>query len=103
MLESLPGPTTNQEAGAHIHLFPRMMHAKPIVIDDVLALCGSVNLDGRSLFLDFEMTIAFYGRKQIDWLLAWIQEHVRVSPTYRPRKPSWTREKRKVAITIPAN
>ncbi len=59
-------------AGAQVRLMPRMLHAKAIVIDDVLALAGSVNLDARSLFLSFEMMIAFYSPADIRTLTDWI-------------------------------
>ena len=37
-----------------------MVHAKAVVIDDELALAGSANLDARSLFLNYELMVAFY-------------------------------------------
>ncbi|MDR1934618.1 MAG: phospholipase D-like domain-containing protein, partial [Candidatus Accumulibacter sp.] len=49
-------------AGARVWLHPRMVHAKAVLVDDDLALVGSANLDGRSLFLNYEMMIAFYDR-----------------------------------------
>jgi cardiolipin synthase len=36
-----------------------MIHAKAMVIDGTLALCGSSILDSRSLFLNFEMMVKF--------------------------------------------
>lgn len=59
-------------AGAEVRLAPRMVHAKAVVVDEAFALCGSVNLDGRSLFLNYEATAVFYARAQIDWLARWI-------------------------------
>lgn len=47
-----------QRAGAAIRCTPVMNHAKAVVVDDRLALVGSANLDGRSLFLNFEAMIA---------------------------------------------
>jgi len=79
-------------AGADIRLFPRMIHAKAVVIDDTLALCGSANLDGRSLFLNFELMVAFYGRQEIDWLAGWVLGRAAVSPAYRACPPSWLRD-----------
>ena len=79
-------------AGAEIRLFPRMIHAKAVIVDDTVALCGSVNLDGRSLFLNFELMVAFYGRKEIDWLADWILRHAAASPLFRAREPSWLRD-----------
>lgn len=75
-------------AGADIRLFPRMIHAKAIVIDDTIALCGSANLDSRSLFLNFEMMVAFYGAAQIDWLAQWINARAAESTPYTIREPS---------------
>jgi len=36
-----------------------MMHAKCVIIDEDLALSGSANLDARSLFLNYELMVAF--------------------------------------------
>jgi cardiolipin synthase len=66
-----------QQAGGRVLLFPAMMHAKAVVVDDQLALCGTVNLDARSLFLNFELMVAFYDRRRIDWLTDWIIERSR--------------------------
>jgi len=75
-------------AGAEIVLFPRMLHAKAMVIDDTLALCGSANLDSRSLFLNFEMMVAFYGRDDIAWLARWMQARAAESAPFNARDPS---------------
>jgi cardiolipin synthase A/B len=59
-------------SGASVWLVPGMVHAKAIVIDDVLALAGSANLDERSLFLNYELMVAFYAaadtRRFADWI-----------------------------------
>lgn len=78
--------------GAHIRLPGRMVHAKAVVIDDGLALCGSANLDGRSLFLNYEAMVAFYGKAQIDTLSTWIDQLVATSGYYVPRPPSLLRD-----------
>lgn len=75
-------------AGAEIVLFPHMVHAKAVVIDDTIALCGSANLDSRSLFLNFEMMVAFYGHTEIAWLARWIQARAAESASYTVREPS---------------
>lgn len=80
------------EAGGTVLLYPAMMHAKAVVIDGQLALCGSANLDGRSLFLNYELMTAFYGREQIAWLSNWIDEHARRAAAYQPRTPSLLRD-----------
>ena len=59
--------------GGRVWLHPRMVHAKAVLIDDELALAGSANLDGRSLFLNYEMMIAFYDRKAVRGFARWIE------------------------------
>ncbi len=52
-----------------IHLLPYMNHAKAVVFDESLAISGSVNLDSRSLLLNYECAVVFYGAREIDWLV----------------------------------
>jgi cardiolipin synthase len=51
-----------------------MNHAKAVVFDHSIALCGSVNLDSRSLLLNYESAVVFYGKPEIEWLATWIVE-----------------------------
>jgi len=60
------------EHGVEVRLLPTMLHAKAVVVDQELALCGSANLDSRSLFINYEAMAACYGRAEIDWLAGWI-------------------------------
>ncbi|HEY0180762.1 MAG TPA: phospholipase D-like domain-containing protein [Dokdonella sp.] len=60
-------------AGATIRMSARMVHAKAVVFDDSLAVAGSVNLDVRSLLLNYEAATLFFGRDEIRWLAAWIE------------------------------
>lgn len=80
------------EAGAEVRLSPAMLHAKAVVVDERLALCGSVNLDGRSLFLNFEAMTAFYGAAEIGWLAGWIADQGRESQAFRSQRPPWQRD-----------
>jgi cardiolipin synthase A/B len=60
-------------AGVSIHLLPSMIHAKAAVFDESLAISGSVNLDSRSLLLNYECAVVFFGAREIDWLADWVQ------------------------------
>jgi cardiolipin synthase len=50
-----------------------MVHAKIVVVDDALAMVGSVNIDPRSLFLNFEATAIVYGADQVGAIASWIE------------------------------
>ena len=73
-------------AGAHVRLMPQMLHAKAVVIDDAVALAGSVNLDARSLFLSFELMIAFYSPADIETLTEWIDRTFAAARPYELRQ-----------------
>ena len=64
-------------AGARIWFVPWMVHAKAIVIDDQLALAGSANLDLRSLFLNYELMLAFYEPADVRRFAEWIERERR--------------------------
>ena len=79
-------------AGARVWLAPGMVHAKAVVIDDSMALTGSVNLDARSLFLNYEHMTAFYDREQVQWLAHWCARHIATAQPHHARQPSWLRD-----------
>ena len=79
-------------AGAQVWLAPGMLHAKAVVIDDDLALCGSLNLDARSLFLNYEAMAAFYGPAEVQWLSHWYERQIAGAQPYRARRPSLLRD-----------
>jgi len=79
-------------AGGHVRLAPNMVHAKAVVIDDVLALCGSLNLDARSLFLNYELMVAFYDSQDISVVTQWIKTNFQHLPSHHPRQPSLMRD-----------
>ncbi len=75
------------QVGAQIVVYPQMIHTKLIILDRDLALCGSLNLDGRSLFLNFEMMTAFYAAEDIQWLEKWFTTHQQRATPYRLVQP----------------
>ncbi len=80
------------DVGVGIHLLPHMNHAKAVVFDGTLAVSGSVNLDSRSLLLNYECAVVFYGRREIDWLANWIQALIPGSQPFDCHAPSLWRD-----------
>jgi cardiolipin synthase A/B len=79
-------------AGVNIHLLPYMNHAKGVVFDESLAISGSVNLDSRSLLLNYECAVVFYGAREIDWLSNWIHALIPEAQPFDCRAPGLWRD-----------
>ena len=79
-------------AGARIWLTSHMVHAKAIVIDDGFALAGSANLDARSLFLNYELMVAFYRPADVAEFAGWIDGERRLASAYRAQTPGLIRD-----------
>jgi cardiolipin synthase A/B len=80
------------QAGVNIHLSPYMNHAKAVVFDQSVALAGSVNLDSRSLLLNYECAMVFYDPVQINWLANWIESLIPEAITFDAHAPSLWRD-----------
>jgi cardiolipin synthase A/B len=64
-----------------VHLqSPPFSHAKLLVIDGRYAHIGSVNVDTRSLRLNFEVTVEVYDQRLCGELAAFIGERERAAP-----------------------
>jgi cardiolipin synthase len=74
------------QAGGRIWLAPQMLHAKLAVVDDVLALAGSANLDSRSLFLNYELMVAFHDREAIVRFASWFEHELASCERLVPRR-----------------
>ncbi len=83
---------TLADAGVNIHLLPYMNHAKTVVFDDSVGLCGSPNLDSRSLLLNYECAVVFYGAPEIAWLANWIKEQIANAEPFHGRAPGLWRD-----------
>lgn len=58
------------DAGVKIYFYEKgFIHAKTMIIDDNLAIVGTVNLDNRSFYLNFEIAIIMYDRSIVKDLL----------------------------------
>ncbi len=79
-------------AGVTFRMLPFMAHAKAVVVDDNLALCGSINLDLRSLLLNHEAAVVFYGAHEIEWLAEWVETTASAGDPYRARRPGLLRD-----------
>lgn len=78
-------------AGARLWLTPDMMHAKAVVIDDHMAMAGSVNLDSRSLFLNYELMVGFYAASDIGRFADWIEARIGASRPFVAHPPNLAR------------
>jgi cardiolipin synthase len=80
------------QAGVNVHLLPYMSHAKAVVFDHTLGLAGSVNLDSRSLLLNYECAVVFYSQGEINWLAGWIEALIPKTAPFDCRQPSLLRD-----------
>jgi len=68
-----------------------MLHAKAILFDDVGGMIGSVNIDNRSLFLNYEIVTFAYSAQLIDSIESWMQKLMENS-TRGMKQPTKLRE-----------
>jgi cardiolipin synthase len=80
------------QAGGRVWLLPHMEHGKLAVIDDVLALAGSANLDTRSLFMNYELMVAFHRPDDVRRFMAWFEQERLPAHPYVPTPPRLLRD-----------
>ncbi|MCD6364762.1 MAG: cardiolipin synthase, partial [Planctomycetes bacterium] len=74
-----------QDAGGKVMLHHGpMLHAKAMIVDDCLAMMGSANMDGRSLFLNYEAVMVMYSEGDIAAAAKWIESIMRASRSGMP-------------------
>ena len=62
-----------EDAGVDVELYDgAMLHAKAILFDDMGAMLGSVNLDYRSLFLNYEIATFVYSQRVVKEVESWM-------------------------------
>jgi cardiolipin synthase len=79
-------------AGARLWFTPFMLHAKVVVVDQQLALAGSANLDLRSLFLNYELMVAFYEPADVERFAEWIERERTAAVRFLPSEPGLLRD-----------
>lgn len=77
-----------EDAGVDVVLFEgEMLHAKAMLFDSLGGMVGSLNLDNRSLFLNYEVVTFVYSKKFISDLDFWMKSLIAES-TSGLEKPS---------------
>jgi cardiolipin synthase len=84
------------DAGVRVFGFKGgLLHTKSAVVDGEISLFGTVNLDVRSFWLDFEVTLCVYDQQFAGRLLAlqqkYIENSVEVDPAVWRRRPATER------------
>jgi cardiolipin synthase len=80
------------EIGVDVVLYEgEMLHAKAILFDSLGGMVGSVNLDNRSLFLNYEVVTFVYSEQFIKSIESWM-ERLMLNATRGMEKPSKLRE-----------
>jgi cardiolipin synthase A/B len=78
---------TLDAAGGRIWVVPYMLHAKLAVVDETLALAGSANLDSRSLFLNYELMVAFHDLDAVQRFGSWFEHEKAAAARFEAKRP----------------
>jgi len=75
-----------QESGIELVLYKGgMLHAKAILFDDAAAMIGSVNIDNRSLLLNYEVVSFVYSEETIEAVESWMNGFITNSDAEMPQ------------------
>ncbi|MMZ62171.1 Major cardiolipin synthase ClsA [compost metagenome] len=75
------------QAGVEFYEYTKgFMHAKVLIVDDLLASVGTANMDMRSFFYNFEMTALLFDEKAIARLSLDFQQDMADSRRINPRE-----------------
>lgn len=90
------------ESGVHIFRHcSGLLHSKTLSVDTAFALVGSGNIDSRSFFLNFELSVLLYGEQTTLELRKLQEEYIRESDQLRlvdwRKEPAWAMLVRNVA------
>lgn len=93
------------QAGVHIMAFNGgLLHAKTITVDNSFCLFGSVNLDMRSFWLNFEMTLFVYNKEFTEQVKALQERYLQQTTTYDTRqfqhRSNWERFLENIALLV---
>lgn len=59
------------EAGVRVRLFDKgLLHAKTVAVDDAVGVIGTVNIDRRSFWLNYELSLVVHGEQVVSRLVA---------------------------------
>lgn len=79
-------------AGGRVLFYrPEMIHAKVVLFDDDLAVIGSANMDMRSLFLNYEVSLFIWSPEEVRRVADWTRGLMFRSERDLPA-PDWPRE-----------
>jgi cardiolipin synthase len=78
-------------AGVQIQLYPTMLHAKLVIIDEAWLLLGSANFDSRSLFLNYELMVALRDHATLAQTLAWFDASILSAQPWKAPAPGMLR------------
>jgi cardiolipin synthase A/B len=81
----------HNEGGRVLLYQPEMLHAKVVIFDDQLAVIGSANMDMRSLFLNYELSLFVWSRAEVERVADWARGLMAHTERELP-SPSWPRE-----------